>query len=320
MNTAMNTSTSTNNNMSNMHMNSINNSNSSNKSNRRDVSIPDLLSFDSWDYDSSMISATSSFTTDTSLAPSHDENAPRHRRHHSSTSLKSSLTVPVFATDDIHIQVSGSSFLLNPTVFRQLEKLPWSLVNNTNDDNNVVYSLGTSPDLFEIILNYVLFESLPSLKLLSKSDIEELDPMVIITGLQGLQNHLEKKDLKNKLMLGRSFRRSQSAVVPTLQLHQELDRHMSAIHMNNGSGNNNGTNDNNKVNNELLRRQISAPVLGTSTTHETLHMNANNNSNSNNNNLKGMASRLVRAVSRRQQNQQVHKLTHAQCVASDLVD
>jgi hypothetical protein len=74
-----------------------------------------------------MVSATSSFTTDTSLAPSCDENDPQH--HHSSKS-RNSVTVPVFATDDIHIQVSGASFILNPNVFRQLEKLPWLLLNN----------------------------------------------------------------------------------------------------------------------------------------------------------------------------------------------
>jgi hypothetical protein len=313
----MNTNTNTNHGMSNMHMNNMNSSN--NKTTRREP-VPDLLSFDSWDYDSNMVSATSSFTTDTSLAPSYDENDPhQHHRHSASASVSSSFSAPVFATDDIHIQVSGASFILNPTVFRQLEKLPWSLVNNTNDDNNVVYSLGTSPDLFEILLNYVLFESLPNMKLLSQSDIEELEPMVLITGLQGLQNHLEKKDLKNKLLGSRSFRRNASTALPAHQLHQQLERHISTNSMNNGSSNNGNGDD--KDNNKLLRRQISAPVLGSSSTHETIHTKSNSN------NIKGMASRFVEAVARRrpsqqqqQKNQQGRKLTHAQCVASDLVD
>jgi hypothetical protein len=303
----------TNNNMSSMHMNKMNNNHSTT---RHETSVPDLLSFDSWDYDgddsNNMVSATSSFTTDTSLAPSCDENDPHHHQYQSSTST------PVFATDDIHIQVSGASFILNPTVFRQLEKLPWSLVNNTNDDNNVVYSLGTSPDLFEIILNYVLFESLPNTKLLSQSDIEELEPMVLITGLQGLQNHLEKKDLRIKFLRGPSFRRNASTAVPAQQLHQQLERHISAnnMHKKGSSKDGDGDEKDNNNNNKLLRRQISAPVLGASSTHE------NNSSN----NLKEMASRFVQAVSRRrpgqqqQQNEQGRKLTHAQCVASDLVD
>jgi hypothetical protein len=301
--------------------NNMNNSNSSKSTTRHESSVPDLLSFDSWDYDgdsNNMVSATSSFTTDTSLAPSCDENDSH--QHSSSASAKNSFTAPVFATDDIYIQVSGVSFILNPNVFRQLEKLPWSLVNNTNNDgNNVMYSLGTSPDLFEIILNYVLFESLPNLKLLSQSEIEELEPMVLITGLQGLQNHLEKKALKTKFLRGRSLRRNTSTAAPAQQLHQQLERHMSTNSMNkNGSskdGDGDGDGDDND-NKKTLRRQVSAPVLGAFSTHE------NNNSN---NNLKGMASRLVEAVSRRLPNQQQQqqagrKLTHAQCVASGLVD
>jgi hypothetical protein len=261
-----------------------------------------------------MVSATSSFTD-----PSCEESDPHHHHHHSSASTSSSTSAssmtPVFDTGDIHIQVSGASFILNPTVFRQLEKLPWSInVNNSNnDENHVVYSLGASPDLFEIMLNYVLFESLPNVKLLSQSDIEELEPMVLITGLQGLQNHLEKKDLKSNFLRNRSFCRNATAAVPDHQLRQQSDRPMSTNDMNNG-------NDNNK----LLRRQVSAPVLGVSSTHETLNGNNSNNSNSNNN--KGMAGRLVQAVARRlnsqqqQQSQKVRKLTHAQLVASDLVD
>jgi hypothetical protein len=318
----MTKNTNTNNNMSSMHMNNMNNSNSNSNSNH--TSVPDLLSFDSWDYDgdsNNMVSATSSFTTDTSLAPSCDENDPHHHHRSSSASSSSSFTAPVFATDDIHIQVSGASFILNPTVFRQLENLPWSLVSNCNDENNVVYSLGTSPDLFEIVLNYVLFESLPNMKLLSQSDIEELEPMVLITGLQGLQNHLEKKDLKTKF-----FRRntaSTSKAVPAQRLHQQLERHISTNNMNkNGSSSKDGNDkDKDSKNNKPSHRQISAPpVLGTSSSHV-------NNSNNSSNNLKGMASRLVQAVSRRrpsqqqQQNQQGRKLTHAQCVLeSELVD
>jgi hypothetical protein len=308
--------------MSSMHMNNMNNS-SNHSTTRHETSVPDLLSFDSWDYDnddSNMVSATSSFTTDTSLAPSCNESDSHHHRSTSSASFSNSFMVPVFATDDIHIQVSGVSFILNPTIFRQLEKLPWSLVNNTNDDNKMVYSLGTDPDLFEIVLNYVLFESLPNMKLLSQSDIEELEPMVMILGLQVLQNHLEKKDLKTKFLRSRSFRRNTSTAVPAQQLHQQLERHMSTNNMSKDISIDGNNEDKDK--NKPLRRQISAPVLGATSTHES-------NGNSSSNNIKGMANRLVQAVSRRrpskpqeqqQKNQQGRKLTHAQCVASGLVD
>jgi hypothetical protein len=291
-------------------MNNMNTSN--NNTTRHGPSVPDLLSFDSWDYDSTIVSATSSFTD-----PSYDENDHHHHRHHSSASISSSSMTPAFATDDIHIQVSGASFILNPAVFQKLEKLPWTVINF--NDNNVMYSLGTSPDLFEILVNYVLFESLPDMKLLSQSDIEELEPMVLITGLQGLQNHLEKKDLKNKLLLrNRSFRRNPSTAVPAQELQQQLKRHIITNSMNNGSSKNGKSNDKDNSNNKVLRREISAPVLGASSTHETLHSN-------NSHNIKGMASRLVQAVSRRrpskqQQNLQGRKLTHAQCIASGLVD
>jgi hypothetical protein len=280
--------------MSSMHMNNMSNSNNNTTRGVPHVpSVPDLLSFDSWDYDSTMVSATSSFTD-----PSYGENEPHHQ--HSSASISSSV-------EEVNIQVSGASFILNPTVFRQLEKLPWSVINF--NDNNVVYSLGTSPDLFEIILNYVLFESLPDIKLLSQSDIEELEPMVYMTGLQGLQNHLEKKDLKNKILRSRSFRRNPSTAVPAHELQQQLERHISTNNMNNG----NDKDDDN--NNKLLRRQISAPILEASSTHETVDSNKSNT-------IKGMASRLAQAVARRRpiKQQQQQKLTHAECVASDLVD
>jgi hypothetical protein len=292
-------------------------------------SVPDLLSFESWDYDSTMVSATSSFSDSASLqtSPSISSDPTKFCNHSIHTSNANNANNanhdPYHSADDIHIQVSGASFTLNPAVFRQLEKLPWSVVrtNNVNGNNVTVttsYSLGTSPDLFEILLNYVLFESLPDIKLLSSSDMEELEPMVLILSLTGLHAHLiNKRDwdytlkMKKTLLSSRSsFRRMNSSSKMNTDQNPRQER------------NNNGATSNN--NNKLLRRQVSAPVVGgASTAHEAVKAKTGKTNTSNIH--KGVASRLMQVVARRrpsnsQQQQQGRNLTHAQWVASDLVD
>lgn len=250
--------------------------NTMSRSRTRTASVPDLLSFDSWDYDAGstlMSSTTNSFDTGATIlsaAPSHDE-------------------------DDVCIQVSGASFNVNPAIFRQLSKLPWSV-----DAKTGVYSLGTSPDHFEILLNYILFESLPDKKLLSSSDSEELETMVIILGLNGLQQHLEK-DTKKNLLRSRSFRRQ-----PNKQQAEKQQTSQNPYHRR-----------------RELQRQDSAPaalVSSTKTEKSPVKEESTASDAPAKNGGKGLVGRLAKAVAARRSSQQAVKVTHAQWCASDVVD
>jgi hypothetical protein len=250
--------------------------NHSNTHRHRTTFVPDLLSFDSWDYDATYVSSTTN-------------------------SFADSIPSTYSADADVSIQVSGASFTLNQTVFRQLDKLPWSV-----DECTGVYSLGTSPDLFEIILNYVLFQSLPNFNLLSTSDVEELEPMVLITGLTALHAHLEKNDLKKTLLRNRSFRRNAQ--------QGSGGSGGSGGRGGSGCGGGGGGGGGSDKDVSSLRRQVSEPVLGSSSNNRHDAFKISNSSS------KGLAGRLAQAVAARRPSQQPRKMSHADWCASDLVD
>lgn len=95
-------------------------------------------------------------------------------------------SIPV--EQDVRVSVSGVIFKLQPEIFLQLEKLPWQWSRC-----NQLFSLQTSPDLFEIILNHLLYGSIPCVKSLNQADLEELEPMALLLGLTELHEELQDK-------------------------------------------------------------------------------------------------------------------------------
>ncbi|GKY95736.1 hypothetical protein MPSEU_000534400 [Mayamaea pseudoterrestris] len=125
---------------------------------------------DSWDYDheSATLSAGDGGSKGGSLysSPSFDWS--------SSSELTKNL---------IKVSVTGVVFMIESGVFDKLKRLPWDW-----SDNDDCLFLQTSPDLFEIVLNHLIFESFPVS--LNRADIEELEPMAIVLGLRKLETHL----------------------------------------------------------------------------------------------------------------------------------
>jgi hypothetical protein len=160
-------------------------------------SVPHMLNLDSWEYDSTIVNSFSDSTIGegasssnpclSNLSMPEDDDVPRQQEY-------------------VYVIVSGVSFLLQPEIFARLKTLPW------NREPNLSYSLQTSPVLFEIILNYLLFESLPDCKDLSKHDLEELEPMVMLLELDVLEQHLQppKRGQSWRMMMTRN---NQTSVV-----------------------------------------------------------------------------------------------------------
>jgi len=89
---------------------------------------------------------------------------------------------------DVTVLVSGTPFNLHPKLFAKMARLPWQLTSKEGK-----YSLTTSPDIFEILLNYLLFDILPDSNQLSTAELEELEPMALILELYPLEQHLTKR-------------------------------------------------------------------------------------------------------------------------------
>jgi hypothetical protein len=128
--------------------------------------VPSTTFGDSWDYDHDVSTTTGSQADSLATSPSFDWSA-------SSTAL----------TKLVQVSVTGVIFKIDSVVFNKLKRLPWECSSTDN-----CLFLPTSPDLFEILLNHLIFESFPIV--LKKTDIEELEPMAIVLGLHKLESHL----------------------------------------------------------------------------------------------------------------------------------
>ena len=130
--------------------------------------VPDLLSFDSWENETTAMSSTTLSTSPSSAS----------------------------MDDSIHVSISGVIFSLDPATFDKLRKLPWQTEearpssDDEDDDIPVAsYSLSTSPELFDILLHHVLFGTLPPS--MAAHDMEELEIMALSLDLQSLVQHLQ---------------------------------------------------------------------------------------------------------------------------------
>jgi hypothetical protein len=99
----------------------------------------------------------------------------------------------------VQVSVSGVIFSLKASTFAQLHGLPWSWRqdpphNNKNDGGGFVgHRLDTSPVLFDLLLNHILFGRLPVLPDLSTVDAEELELLASLLRLEKLRQHLDRK-------------------------------------------------------------------------------------------------------------------------------
>lgn len=100
-----------------------------------------------------------------------------------SSDCKQVELVPSTDRNTVSVAVSGHFFSLDQRIFHQLKKLPWK-----SDGGRI--TLRASPELFEIIVNFLLFKMLPNAKLLSSHDKEELENMVQLLDLTELACHI----------------------------------------------------------------------------------------------------------------------------------
>jgi hypothetical protein len=143
--------------------------------------IPDLLSFDSWENDTS-ISASGASSSASSSAE-----AGRGR----TTKQDKGVAMVV-------VSIAGVLFSLDAVTFDKIRSLPWQAAATTDhptddDDDHVQYSLSTSPELFDVLVHHVLFGSLPtvaSLRRWSEADQEELEIMALSLSLTELAEHM----------------------------------------------------------------------------------------------------------------------------------
>ena len=168
------------------------------------VEVTDLFTLESWDF------TASTETTDEEAGTTVDEE----------TNGLSLLTIPSLddfdfskenntdqGSSNVHVSVSGMLFAVDAHIFKRLEALPWQLASKEgnkvaasyrpihahNNNCHAFFSLETSPVLFEMLLNFLMFGTLPDLHLLDLCDVEELEPLAALLNLDELQHHLEKK-------------------------------------------------------------------------------------------------------------------------------
>lgn len=126
--------------------------------------------------------------------------------------LSSSLTLRILsAKKNITVNVSGTPFCIAPSLFQQLENLGWY------EDQGAPY-LNANPAVFEILLQFLLFESYPDVATLSQDQLAELQDLVVpVHGLESLIEHVaeaRKADKKRKQQTTVSFLRR--TLVPSL--------------------------------------------------------------------------------------------------------
>lgn len=147
-----------------------------------------LISFDSWDF-----SATDTWSETTTSGSSSSWSKIEDSEHSSSSALPTphGLTgaAPLDATRQV--SVSGVIFSLKASTFAKLNNLPWTWLQEPTGFEG--YSLETSPVLFELLLNYIMFGNLPKLADMSLADAEELEPLASILRLEELRCHLDRK-------------------------------------------------------------------------------------------------------------------------------
>ena len=127
--------------------------------------IPDLLSGDSF-HPQPTLTLTSSSSS-------------------SSTTAITATTTATTALTNVTVDVCGSRFCITPTLFQRVKQLDFY-------DHLGIPHLHANPDVFEILLQYFLFESLPDVSSLHPHELTELETLAI-----QLSNHNNTHDNNN---------------------------------------------------------------------------------------------------------------------------
>ena len=90
----------------------------------------------------------------------------------------------------IYVQVSGTSFVVPRDAFVKLGKLKW------DRDHTGVAHLNTSPAIFEVLIGYIIFGTLPAYDTLSKTEYDQFEPMAMKLGLYELVEHFDRSSDK----------------------------------------------------------------------------------------------------------------------------
>lgn len=100
-------------------------------------------------------------------------------------------------SQSVYVMISGTSYSVPKDVFDKLQKLNWAKDRNNN------WKLDLSPAIFEILLGYILFETLPAIDTLSKTEYDEFEPLAISLELYDLIVHFDRSSDKRFRKCGR---------------------------------------------------------------------------------------------------------------------
>jgi len=218
------------------------------------VEVADLLSLDSWDFSATGTEGSTISTKNTGTEEDAGSNSSLQTAPSMEDRIKNSCNGK---SSNIHVSVSGVIFAVDQEMFKRLERLPW----NFREGGAAYFHLDTSPVLFEMILNFVMFGTLPDLHKLTLADIEELEPLAALLELRELQQHLEKKILLRR----GSFRRRRQDKKNKVESKQQQT--MTAKSKGAGRTGKNSSSSNNK-NSTTAVRTMQAAIQNRRLTHQ----------------------------------------------------
>lgn len=112
-------------------------------------------------------------------------------------------------TQTVRVSVGGEAFSFPVSAFQRFLGLPWKR------DSAGVYCLNQcSAAVFEVLLDYTLFGTMPAYDTMSKAEWQEFETMALaMGGLTALIEHFDRKDsyLAKELRRGRKSKRRSSA-------------------------------------------------------------------------------------------------------------
>lgn len=147
---------------------------------------------------------TTDFDSDAASVSSSLEPVPRPPQPQQSTPSSSHRH-----TQTVRVNVGGEAFSFPLSAFQRFLGLPWKR------DSAGVYCLNQcSAAVFEVLLDYTLFGTMPAYDTMSKAEWQEFETMALaMGGLTALIEHFDRKDsyLAKELRRGRKSRRSSAA-------------------------------------------------------------------------------------------------------------
>jgi len=289
-----------------------------NKARKQVVEVADLLSLESWDFSASGGTEGSTALSST-MTIEEDTSSVSLQTIPSSEDLDFSKESTDNKSSNVHVSVSGVIFAIDPTIFKRMEPLPWNLSSNDGDKVAASYkpnsgtscgayfNLDTSPVLFEMLLNFLMFGTFPDMSRLSPGDIEELEPLAALLALRELQHHLEKNARRGSFR----FRRQQSKSCFSQKKGDASTNIASKLATNNKPGKNE-TNILGNSNTTTKKLATTTSTSKTKTNDSKKQTNGSSNNNKDSTALPPAVRKMQAALLNRRLTQQNKKLTHAE--------